>query len=455
MSRLPTKIKQEECIQILAKEFSKFPDKRPFYEIPLKDMLMSSYAVFALKYPSLLRFDKDMRLDSVKSSNMKSLFDIKKVPSDTQLRDVMDQVETACFRPIFLKLFSFLQRYKTLESYEFLRVGNQPYYLLSADGSGYFRSDKIGCLDCNNYKSTEKRKTKKYGHNILAGSIVHPDKKEVIPLCPEAIVSQDGDNKNDCEQNAFKRFINDLKKEHPKLNCILSLDALYAVEPVVKLLLKHEYSFIIGVKETNANIFRQLNVGEDNGKTEHLEYSYEIGDKVKKQVIHRYRFVKNVHLKQDPESVRVNVVEFWEEINWEGKRGAESKKCHFSWITDLDVNRDTVKKIMEGGRARWKIENETFNTLKNQGYYLEHNYGHGKSFLSVNFIMMMFLAFMVDQIQQASCQYFKKAKEMRSSKANVWRHIQSIFNTITDLTWDQVYLFLAGEGKFKVSFNTS
>ena len=141
------------------------------------------------------------------------------------------------------------------------------------------------------------------------------------------------------------------------------------------------------MKETNGTVYRQVKEGEASGATQSYEHSYEIGDKVKKQVIHRYRYIKNVHINQDPRSTRVNFVEFWEEINWIGKGGKEQcQKRHFAWLTDIDVNKETVKTIVQGGRSRWKIENETFNTLKNQGYNLEHNYGHGKNNLSVNFL---------------------------------------------------------------------
>ena len=66
---------------------------------------------------------------------------------------------------------------------------------------------------------------------------------------------------------------------------------------------------------------------------------------------------------------------------------------------------------MRGGRARWKIENETFNTLKNQGYHFEHNYGHGKKNLPVVLAMVMLLAFfLVDQAQQRCCPLFQAAR---------------------------------------------
>ena len=90
--------------------------------------------------------------------------------------------------------------------------------------------------------------------------------------------------------------------------------------------------------------------------------------------------------------MRVHFIDYWEV--------GDAKVQHFSWVTDIRVSKRNVYHLMRGGRARWKIENETFNTLKNQGYHFEHNYGHGEQHLSVVFAMLMMLAFLVDQAQQ-------------------------------------------------------
>ena len=82
---------------------------------------------------------------------------------------------------------------------------------------------------------------------------------------------------------------------------------------------------------------------------------------------------------------------------------------------------------MRGGRARWKIENETFNTLKNQGYNFEHNYGHGKENISVVFAMLLMLVFLVDQAQQLACQLFQSVWKKLGSKRSLWENIRFLF----------------------------
>ena len=119
--------------------------------------------------------------------------------------------------------------------------------------------------------------------------------------------------------------------------------------------------------------------------------------------------------------LRINFIEYWE-------MGA-TKVQHFSWVTDLRVSPRNVYHLMRGGRARWKIENETFNTLKNQGYHFEHNYGHGTQNLSVVFAILMMLAFLVDQAQQLCCALFQAVWAKLGSKRLLWERMRSLFYT--------------------------
>ena len=106
---------------------------------------------------------------------------------------------------------------------------------------------------------------------------------------------------------------------------------------------------------------------------------------------------------------------------------SQAQVQHFSWVTDLRVSQRTVYKLMRGGRARWKIENETFNTLKNQGDNFEHNYGHGEQHLSVVFATMMMLAFLVDQVQQLCCALFQAVWAKLGSKRLLWERMRALF----------------------------
>jgi hypothetical protein len=250
---------------------------------------------------------------------------------------------------------------------------------------------------------------------MLGAAIIHPDVREVIPLMPEPIVKQDGTSKNDCERNAAKRFIAKLRQDHPHLTFIVTEDSLSSNAPHIETLQAHGLHYILGVKEgDHAYLFHQVQAAEQAGRVTYDERHDRVAG-----LVHRFRFVNDVPLNESNADVRVNFIEYWE-------IGAD-KVQHFSWVTDLRVNKRNVFHLMRGGRARWKIENETFNTLKNQGYNFEHNYGHGTKNLSVVFAMVMMLAFLVDQTQQLCCALFQAAWAKLGSKRLLWERMRALF----------------------------
>jgi hypothetical protein len=259
----------------------------------------------------------------------------------------------------------------------------------------------------------------------MGGAIVHPDFKEVFPLMPEAIIKQDGHSKNDCERNAAKRFLQQVRRDHPDLPLIITEDGLSSNAPHIKALKAGNFRFILGVKEgDHAYLFNYVNTAHEAGQT--TEYEQREG-----KIIHRYRFINQVPLNESNQDVLVNFLEYWE------IKG--DKVSHFSWITDFTLKKWTVGLIMRAGRTRWKIENETFNTLKNQGYHFEHNYGHGKKNLSVNFAVLMMLAFLIDQIQQRAYSLFQAVLKKQGSRKRLWEHIRALFYTLSFSSMEQIY----------------
>ena len=173
--------------------------------------------------------------------------------------------------------------------------------------------------------------------------------------------------------------------------------------------------YILGVKESDhAFLFKQVAEAEQAGRVTY----YDREDR-QQGMHHRFRFVSDMPLNASNTALRVNFIECWETT--------KGKTQHFSWVTNVRVSTRNVYKLMRGGRARWKIENETFNTLKNQGYNFEHNYGHGEQNLSVVFAALMMLAFLVDQTQQLCCALFRAVWLKLESKRLVWERLRALF----------------------------
>jgi len=388
--------------------FERIPDQRAEnVKISLKDALMSGFAVFSLKDPSLLAFDERRRTDS----NLKSIYGLEKVPCDTQMRTTLDGVEPVGIRPVFGDVFRRLQREKRLD--EFVFLGSS--YLVSLDGTGYFSSKKVHCDACLQ-KVNKKTGEVTYAHQLLGGVVIHPKRREVIPLMPEPIVKQDGETKNDCERNAAKRFLAQLKQDHPHVTFTITEDALSPNAPHIRELEKHGFHYILGVKQGDHEyLFEQVALARQEGRT--TEFEQRDGG-----VVHRFSFINQMPLNKSNPDILVNFVEYWET--------SKGKTRHFSWVTDFTISKLNVFSIMRGGRARWKIENETFNTLKNQGYHFEHNFGHGQKNLSVVFAVLMMLAFLVDQVQQLACDLFQAVLDKKGSKKRLWEHMRALVRTL-------------------------
>ena len=254
-----------------------------------------------------------------------------------------------------------------------------------------------------------------YRHQMLGAALVHPDQREVMPLMPEPIITQDGTDNNDCERHAAKRLIVKLRQDYPHLKLIVTEDRLSSNAPHIEVLQDHHLHYLLGVKEgDHAYLFEQVAAAERAGRVTYYDRRDEATG-----LRHRFRFVSDMPLNASNSDLRVNFLECWE---WDN-----DKVQHFSWVTALRVNKGTVYQLMRGGRARWRIENETFNPLKNQGYHFEHNFGHGYQHLSVVFAVLMRLAFLVDQVQQRCCPLFQAVWAKLGSKRRLWERMRALF----------------------------
>ena len=400
-----THLSADALFRLVHTGFDHIPDYRPAdVGIALPDVLMSAFAMVSLKAPSLLAFDKERA-----EGNVHTIYGIQRVPCDTYMREILDLVSPKWLRPVFTSVFRQLQRGTALEALTFL----EGHSLLALDGTEYLSSKTMHCAAC--VHRVHRNGSLTSTHQMLGAAITPPDQRAVMPLRPEPIVNHDGTSKNDGERNAAKRFVAKLRQDHPPLKFIVPEESLSSNAPHIAPLQDDALHSILGGKEgDHAYVFQQVQAAEHAGRvTSYARHDRAAG------LVHRFRLLNNVPLNASNVEVRVNCIEYWEM--------GQDKVQHFSWITDLRVTTRNVLHLMRGGRARWKIENETFNTLKNQGYHFEHNYGQGEQHLSVVFAMLMMLAFLVDQAQQLCCTWFRAVWLKLGSKRLRWERMRALF----------------------------
>ncbi len=351
------------------------------------------------------------------------------------MREILDPVDTDELKKLFKPLLAVAQRGKVFE--KFKAINNS--YLLSLDGTGYFSSKKIHCPSC--MVKEHRDGTKTYSHQALAAVMVHPNKKEVIPFGLEPISNQDGTKKNDCERRAAERFLRKFKTEHPHLKITVLEDGLASNGPHIRLLKELNMNYILGVKPGDHKAL--FSFIEASDKLEKLQLHRDESDP---QWIREYRYQNQVPL-NDSHDLSLNFLEYSE---WDKLTGKLKKR--FSWVTDITLNFENIEQVMFSARSRWKIENETFNTLKNLGYKFEHNFGHGYKNLSNNLAVLMMLVFLVDQLQRLCCKLFNLALKEAFKLSSLWeamrarlifvvfKNWEGLFESLQDISfdWDEI-----------------
>jgi hypothetical protein len=392
----------------------------------LRDCYLSSFAMFFLQDASLLEFQRRVQ-EQVQRNNVTTVFGVQQIPSDTRLREVVDAVDWEPLGGVFRQYLAAAQRSKVLEAYRFL--GGR--YLVTLDGSEYFNSEAVDCARCLHRKRSDGRQ--EYYHQVLQPALVRPDLPQVLPLCPEFIRRQDGASKQDCETNAGKRAIGRIRQEYRQLPIIIVGDSLYSTGPFIRELIALRYSYLLVAKpDGHKSLFEDIEGLRRSGRLDRAETFGEKGQR------YEYQWVNSVPLGADPESPLVNFVQF-DIYNAEGKH--TQRWC---WVTDIEVSRENLIDIVRGARARWKIENEVFNTLKNQGYHLEHSFGHGKEHLSEAFFVLNLLAFMVHQVHELVDELYQEARARFSARREYWNAIRALFRFILFDSWDQILERMTG-----------
>ncbi len=386
--------------------FATIPDSRcEDGDISFTDARMAAFALFSLTAPSLLACDKERA-----EGNVHTIYGMARVPCDTHRRASLEPVSPKWLRPVCTSVCRQRQRGKALEERLFL----DGHYVLALDGTGYLSSQTMHCASC--LHQVHRHGSITSYQQMLGAAMIHPDRRAVMPLMPAPIVAHDGTGQNDGERHAANRFIAKLRHDHPHRKCIVTADSLRSHAPHIETLHEHGLHDMLGVKDGDqAHRFTQVPAAEPAGRVTY----YERHDRAAGGV-HRFRFVNDVPRNASNAHVQVNCMAYW--------AIGHGQPQHLSWGTDLRVSKRTVYRLMRGGRARWKIANETCTTLKNQGDNFAHTYGHGAQHLSVVCAMVMMLAFVVDQTPQLCCAVFRAVGTKLGSKRLLWERMRALFD---------------------------
>ena len=398
-----------------------FPDARKGRggNIATADFGLSAFAMFFMQSASFLAYQRALEKGQGRS-NGQTLFAIGRIPSDNYIRDKLDEADPALLQPCFERLESLLAEPSMRQA--FGRLGGRT--LIAWDGTEYFCSQKLGCPNCLIRKRSN-GKTENY-HCLLSATVVAPghSNSKVVPLMPEFVATQDGAEKQDCERNAVKRWFDNHHARIATLRPVFLGDDLFACHPVAKMVTDAGDDFIFTCKATSHKALYDFIDGAELSRHE------EKARRRNTKETFRYRWIEAVPIRDGKDAILVNWIGF-EIVDAKGK-----VKYSMAWVTSLPVSKDNVAEIVACGRARWKIENESFNVLKNHGYELEHNFGHGQKFLAMTLAALNLLAFAWHTMLELLEPPWQAAREAAVKRTSFFAHILMLTGYVVFPSWE-------------------
>jgi hypothetical protein len=397
-----------------------FPDGRRGAngQYSMADFGLSAFSVFFMQSPSFLAHQRRLE-EGHGQSNCQSLFGLGKIPSDNRIRDMLDPASPELLNPVFFELTSRLKLEKGgLDVFRRL----ESHVLIALDGTEYFCSREINCPNC----LTRRRGTAgtEYYHAMLGATLVAPGHDKVIPLPPEFIAPQDGTDKQDCENAAAKRWLATHGSRYAALKPVYPGDDLFSRQPLCEAVKAAGGDFIFVCKPSSHPLIQEYVAGAEPSSCERTVR------RGKKRILHRYRWLCGVPLRDGKDALSAD----WFEIEIADAAGKITYRNSF--ITNLDVTPGNVAELADCGRARWKIENETFNVLKTKGYHLEHNFGHGKKNLSAVLVALNLLAFAMHTMCEIADGLWRLARQKHGSRSQFFNTIAAVTAFLLFASWE-------------------
>jgi hypothetical protein len=390
-------------------------------EYTMADIGLAAFSVFFMGSPSFLGHQRALQ-EGHGQSNCQTLFGMTAIPTDAYIRQMLDGASPACFDKLFFDAIKTPGMLAPLQ-----RLDGR--MLIALDGTEHFCSRKIHCQRC----STRKRSDggTEYFHAFLGASIVAPGHQQVLPLPPEFIAPQDGAEKQDCERNAAKRWLARHGPAVAPLQPVFLGDDLFACQPIAAAIQQAGGNFILTCKPSSHQTIAEYLCGAE--LEEHRQTVVARG----KRTTTIYRWLSAVPLRATDDALTVN----WFSIEMQNAKG---KRTYYnSFVTDLPVTSGNVAELAACGRARWKIENETFNVLKTNGYNLEHNFGHGKETLASILVTLNLLAFALHTAARLAVLAWREAVIARGAAYRFFEHLRTVTAYVVFQNWDHLLRSIA------------
>lgn len=393
----------------------------------MEDAALSAFSIFFSQSPSFL--DSQVRMQKQQGKNNAfSLFGVHEIPCDNQIRNLLDSVPPETLFPLMATISDELYRDGHLDGFRSINDT----FLIALDGTDFFSSEKISCPCCTQSKLKNGKTLNR--HIAVTPVLVAPRQKNVIALPPQFVRPQDGHDKQDCELAASGRWLDQWGAHYATWNITYLGDDLYCHQPHCKRVLGQNANFLFTCKpDSHSTLYEWIADFSRIGGVPTVVRTRRIG---KKQFTDTYRYVNQVPLRNSDDALMVN----WCELVTTANDGEVVFRN--AWATSHRVTDDNVETLAAAGRSRWKIENENNNTLKTKGYNFEHNFGHGKQYLSNLFATMILLSFLVHTTLDWIDGPYRTVRDLLPSRRTFFEHLRALIQYLPFDDWDHLMHFM-------------
>jgi hypothetical protein len=245
----------------------------------------------------------------------------------------------------------------------------------------------------------------------------------------------DGHDKQDGEQAAGKRWINQYASTLVPHHVTLLGDELYSKQPFCSLALPHGFTFILVCQPDSHNqCYERLAFWQDHDAIAHDEQRRRHGRVTE---VALYRFINDVLLQDGKQTLSVN----WVEMTLVHATTGE-QLYYNTFITNHRLTQENVAQVAQAGRGRWKVENENNNVLKTKGYHLEHNFGHGKPYLSATLLSLNLLAFLFHTVLEWSDEPYALVRQELARRQTFFDDIRALTRYMVFDSWHHLMAFM-------------
>lgn len=416
---------------ILHRRIQQLPDHRkdgPNTRYSIQDAALGAFGIFFTQSPSFLDYQR--RLQQTKGHhNARTLFGVERIPCDNQVRNLLDPLMPSALEGVFVEVFEGLVHQGTFANFR----GLHDQLLLAMDGTQYYSSATIHCQNCLT-RHTSAGQTLYY-HTAITPVIVCPGRSEVIALPPEYLRPQDGHDKQDCERAAGKRWLVKHAQTLAPHGVTVLGDDLYSNQPLCEVALQNGCNFLFVCKpDSHTSLYERLAFWQASGAIKALERRRRNGRFM--EVI-RYRYINDVLLRGGRDALSVN----WFEITVVHAKTGE-QLYYNSFITNHTLTAASIAEVAQAGRGRWKIENENNNVLKTKGYHSEHNFGHGKQYLSAFMLSLNLLAFLFHTVLQWSDAKYALLRQTLVRRQTFFEDLRALMRYMVFDSWHHLMDFM-------------